>query len=91
MGGNESVLEKFHCQMFMNIISQDASDIFGNVDLEKKQLYKKMVFSMIISTDMTFHNQLCKDFEAIDFKEKTQATISSNELKVLDFYFKKFF
>jgi hypothetical protein len=74
----------------MNIISDDASDVFGEVDLEKKQMYKKMVFSMIISTDMSFHNQLCKDFEAIEFKERSKETISANELKVI-FIVKMFF
>lgn len=66
----------------MNIISHDDSDVFGNVDLGKKQLYKQMVYSMIIYTDMTFHNQLCKDFQSIPFSQRSNETLSTNELKV---------
>jgi len=85
-GGNTSVLEKFHCQVFSDIISSSDCEVFGAVDFQVKQKLKQLVFSMIINTDMSFHNQLCNDFKKIDFKNKTRSNIDTNEIKVLSAY-----
>ena len=53
------------------------------MDFRLKQNLKEIVFSTIIYTDMTLHNQLCEDFTAIDFNAKDQNNISENEIKVI--------
>lgn len=52
------------------------------MSLASKQKLKQVVFSTILYTDMSFHNQLCSDFMAIDFKSTNQKNISNNHLKV---------
>lgn len=69
--------------MFTDIISSPNCDIFGESDFASKQKLKQVVFSTIIYTDMSFHNQLCADFVAIDFKSASKNNISNNDLKVV--------
>ena len=84
-GGKVSVLEKFHCQVFTNILSSQNCQIFGYQSFEKIEWFKQLVFSMIIFTDMSFHNQLYKDFISINFEGKNKNTLSDNEMKVIIF------
>lgn len=81
-GLGTSVLEKFHCQMFSNILSKPGCDVLGEQDFQKRSQMKQMVYSLILYTDMAFHNKLFGDFRKIQLGEKGNEKVSFSDLKV---------
>ena len=59
-----------------------GNNIFGDISFDKLNKMKQMIFSMILFTDMAFHNQLVQDFGEIDFSESSKGALSDNDLKV---------
>ena len=70
--------------MFNNILSIKNNNIFAGLGYEKEQYYKQLVYSMILYTDMTFHNQLVKDFSEIEFNETERSRDTEGTTKKLD-------
>lgn len=54
--------------MFLEIISRKDGDIFGNlIHKADSQRMKQTVCSLILATDMKFHNSLMEDFKQLDW------------------------
>ena len=83
-GLNTSVLEKFHCQIFTNIISNKNANLFSGFSFEKVNKIKQAIFSMILFTDMSFHNQLIEDFSKINFSNVSENSLNEEDKKVIN-------
>ena len=68
--------------MFSNILGRPDCDVLGEQDFLKRNELKQLVYSLILYTDMAFHNQLFNDFKEIQLSDKSEGNLSFNELKV---------
>ena len=65
--GEKSTLEKLHCNILLNILSKKESNIIASINHKIIGEQPKQFFcSLILATDMFFHNSLIQNFNAID-------------------------
>lgn len=66
-----SVLEKFHCKMFLSVITKKEANIFGQMGLKGFRRVKQLSYSLILATDMRSHYPVLERFSEINVNQKT--------------------
>lgn len=86
---DKSVLEQHHAATAIKIIQEDDSNILVNVDEDHFRKFRKMFIQNILSTDLTEHFKMVKQFESQikeSFKtEEDQKLLSGFIIHTADF------
>lgn len=64
-----SVLEKFHCKMFLSVLGTPGANLFSSMGLEGFKRVKQLAFSLILATDMGSHYPVLERFKVIDVNQ----------------------
>lgn len=78
---NQSVMETHHCQVAINVISKEETNL---LEVFTPEEYKKMwtlIISLILSTDMARHFDIINKFN--ELKDTESFTMSNNEHRIL--------
>lgn len=59
-----SPLENLHLEVALEILSKPESDIFRNVDMNRRDSIRQDISNLILATDMSHHNDIFSDFES---------------------------
>lgn len=73
----KSVLEHYHCEKTLKIMSDSDCDIMAYGDANQKAYFKRIIIEAILATDMSKHFGLLEQFNALDL---------SSQLKDDDFF-----
>jgi calcium/calmodulin-dependent 3',5'-cyclic nucleotide phosphodiesterase len=60
---DKSVLEQHHAATAISILQEDDSNILVNLSEEQFRKFRKLMISNILSTDITEHFKMVKEFE----------------------------
>ena len=55
--------------MFLTILSKNENNIFKNMDQIKQAKVKQFICSLILATDMNYHQSLINDLQEIKFED----------------------
>lgn len=77
--------------MFTNIISNKNNNLFSHLSFDELNKTKQSIFSMILFTDMSFHNKLVDDFSKIDFLNVSENSLNYENKKVFKIIYNNFF
>ncbi len=78
-----SVLETHHCSRAISILSEVDNDILSELSEEQVSSLWKTLISAILSTDMSLHFHLVKEFESIVSVEKSFDASKQEHRKLL--------
>lgn len=62
---DRAVLENHHASAAFRILKEDEYNIFSNLSREEYKEIRNLVIDMVISTDMSFHNQQLKNMKSL--------------------------
>ena len=85
---NQSVMETHHCQVAINVISKEETNIF---EIFQKDEYKKMwglIISLILSTDMARHFDIINTFNNLKDTESFNMTITEHRILIMQIILK---
>lgn len=62
---DRAVLENHHASAAFRLLKEDEYNIFSNLSREEYKEIRNLVVDMVISTDMSFHNQQLKNMKSL--------------------------
>ncbi|XP_055298808.1 dual specificity calcium/calmodulin-dependent 3',5'-cyclic nucleotide phosphodiesterase 1-like isoform X1 [Sitodiplosis mosellana] len=62
---DRAVLENHHASAAFRMLKEDEYNIFSNLSREEYKEIRNLVIDMVISTDMSFHNQQLKNMKSL--------------------------
>ena len=65
----KSVLEHYHCEKTLKIMSREDCDLMAQLAPEDKSAYKRVIIDAILATDMARHFSLIEQFNTLDLKK----------------------
>lgn len=63
LDNDQSVLENYHCSLTFQILQKAENDIAKNLSREEFTLFRKIVISTILDTDLSKHFMIVQLFE----------------------------
>jgi cAMP-specific phosphodiesterase 4 len=75
MYNDESVLENHHLAVAFKLLQEPGCDVFTNISTKSRQLLRRMVIEIVLSTDMSKHMSLLADLKTMVETKKVAGSV----------------